>query len=120
MTARTEPTRFGIAGALWLLAAGFAIAMTLFFRTDPLQRPVTVAVGVVAALVGLCLIARPSARLVSASNVMAVGWTVLYAVLAVQQSDELAAWTTDVALIGIGLAAGLMAYRARAAFRGIS
>jgi hypothetical protein len=120
MTTRTEPNRLGNAGVLWIVAAGFAIAMTLAFRTDPFQWPVTIAVGAVAALVGLCLVARPSALLVSASNVMAIGWTVLYAALAVQQSDELAAWTTDVALIGIGLAAGLMAYRARAGFRGIS
>ena len=32
--------------------------------------------------------------------------------LTVQQSDELAAWTTDAALIAIGAAAGLVAYRA--------
>jgi hypothetical protein len=49
-----------------------------------------------------------------------VSWTVLYAVLTVQQSDELAAWTTDVALIAIGAAAGLATYRAaaRAKLRG--
>jgi hypothetical protein len=51
---------------------------------------------------------------VSASNVVAVVWIVLYAVLTVQQADELAAWTTDVLLIAIGAAAGLAAYRAAA------
>ena len=106
--------RLGIAGAVWLVAAGFAIAMTLIFRTDPVQWVVTTAVGVVAAVVGLWLIARPSALVVSASNVVAVVWTVLYAVLTVLQSDEVAAWTTDVALIAIGGAAGLVAYRAAA------
>jgi hypothetical protein len=106
--------RFGIAGALWLVAAGFAIAMTLTFRTDPLQWVVTMAIGVVAAVLGLWLIARPSALVLSASNVVSAVWTVLYAVLAVLQSDELAAWTTDVALIAIGAAAGLVAYRAAA------
>lgn len=106
--------RLGIAGALWLVAAGFAIAMTLIFRTDPLQWVVTMAIGVVAAVVGLWLIARPSALVVSASNVVAVVWTVLYAVLTVLQSDEVAAWTTDVAVIAIGGAAGLVTYRAAA------
>ena len=106
--------RLGIAGALWLVAAGFAIAMTLTFRTDPVQWVVTMAIGVVAAVVGLWLIARPSALVVSASNVVSAVWTVLYAVLTVLQSDELAAWTTDVALIAIGAAAGLVAYRAAA------
>jgi hypothetical protein len=106
--------RLGIAGAVWLVAAGFAIATTLIFRTDPVQWVVTMAVGVVAAVVGLWLIARPRALVVSASNVVAVVWIVLYAVLTVQQSDELAAWTTDVILIVIGAAAGVVAYRAAA------
>ncbi len=106
--------RLGIAGALWLVAAGFAIAMTLIFRVDPVQWVVTMAIGVVAAVVGLWQIARPNALVVSASNVVSVVWTVLYAVLTVLQSDELAAWTTDVALIAIGGAAGLVAYRAAA------
>jgi hypothetical protein len=112
--------RLGIAGALWLVAAASAIAMTLIFRTDPVQWVITMAVGVVAAVLGLWLIARPNAMVVSASNGVAVAWTVVYAVLAVQQSDELAAWTTDVALIAIGAAAGLAAYRAsaRAKLRG--
>ena len=72
------------------------------------------AVGVVAAVLGLWLIARPSSLAVSASNVVTVVWVVLYAVLAVQQSDELAAWITDVALIVIGAAAGFATYRAAA------
>ena len=104
--------RLGIAGALWLLAAGFATAMTIIFRVDPVQWIVTMAVAVVAAILGLWLIARPRDLVVSASNVVAVVWIVLYAVLTVQQSGELAAWTTDVALIAIGGAAGLVAYHA--------
>jgi hypothetical protein len=88
--------------------------MTLIFRTDPFQWVVTMAVGVVAAVLGVWLIVRPSALVVSASNVGAVVWTVLYAVLTVQQSDELAAWTIDVLLIAIAAAAGVAAYRAAA------
>ena len=106
--------RQGIAGVLWLLAAGFAIAMTIIFRVDPVQWVVTIAVALVAAILGLWLIARPRDLVVSASYVVAVVWTVLYAVLTVQQSDELAAWTTDVSLIVIGAAAGVAAYRAAA------
>jgi hypothetical protein len=58
--------------------------------------------------------ARPRVLVVSASNVVAVAWTVLYGVLAVQQLDELAAWTTDVGLLAIGAAAGFATYRAGA------
>jgi hypothetical protein len=109
-----EMNTLGIAGVLWLLAAGFATAMTIIFRVDPVQWVVTIAVAVVAAILGLWLVARPRDLVVSASNVVAVVWTVLYAVLTVQQSDELAAWTTDVFLIAIGAAAGVVAYRAAA------
>jgi hypothetical protein len=103
--------RLGIAGVLWLVAAGFAIAMTIIFRVDPVQWVVTIAVAVVAAILGLWLVARPGDVVVSASNVVSVVWSVLYAVRAVQQSDELAAWTTDVFLLAIGAAAGVVAYR---------
>ena len=73
--------RLGIAGLLWLLAAGFGIAMTIIFRVDPVQWIVTIAVAVAAAILGLWLIARPRDRVVAASNVVAVVWTALYAVL---------------------------------------
>jgi hypothetical protein len=106
--------RLGAAGILWLVAAGFAIAMTLIFRTDLFQWVVTMAVGVVAAVLAVWLIVRPSALVVSASNVGAVAWTILYAILAVQQSDDLPAWTTDVFLVAIAAAAGVAAYRAKA------
>jgi hypothetical protein len=88
--------------------------MTLIFRIEPAQWIVTLVIGVVAAALGLWLIARPSARVVLASNAVSLAWIVLYAVLTALQSDELAAWTTDVALIVIGGAAGLVAYRAAA------
>jgi hypothetical protein len=88
--------------------------MTLIFRTDPFQWVVTMAVGVVAAVLAVWLIVRPSALVVSASNVGAVAWTILYAILAVQQSDDLPAWTTDVFLVAIAVAAGVAAYRAEA------
>ena len=106
--------RFAIAGVLWFVAAGFAIAVTLTFRVDPVHWALTMAVSVAAAAAGLWLIARSSALGLSASNVVAVVWTVLYVVLTVQQSDDVAATTTDVALIAIGAAAGLAAYRAAA------
>jgi len=109
-----------VAGVLWLVAAGLAIAITLSFRTDPVEWVVTMALAVVVAVLGLWLVARPSALVVSASNVVSVVWTVLYAVLTLQQFGDLAAWTTNVVLIAIGAAAGVAAHRggARAELRG--
>lgn len=106
-----------IAGSLWLVAAAFAIAITLSFRTEPVESIVTVALGVAVALLGLWLIARPNALVVSASNVASVVWTVLYAILTLQQFTDLAAWTTDVELIAVGAAAGVTGYRAAAKAR---
>ena len=112
--------RLRIAGVLWLVAAGFAIPITLSFRTDPVEWVVTVVVGVVVAVLGLWLLARPSTPVVSVSNVVSVVWTVLYVVLTLQQFGDLAAWTTNVVLIAIGAAAGVAAYSgaARAKLRG--
>lgn len=62
--------RLRIAGVLWLVAAGFAIAITLSFRTDPVEWVVTMALGVIVAVLGLWLIARPSTLVVSASSVV--------------------------------------------------
>lgn len=109
-----------IAGAVWLVAGVFAIATTLIFRTDAVQWLVTMAIGAIALILGFWLVSRPQALAVSASNVLAVVWTMVYAVLVVQQSDEVAAWTTDIALVAVGVAAGLVAYRgaARANLRG--
>ena len=106
--------RLGIAAVLWLTAAAFAIAITFIFRTGAVEWVVTLVLGALAALLSVSLIARANAMVVNASNGLAVAWTVLYAVLTVQQSGELAAWVTDIALIAIGAAAGLAAYRADA------
>ena len=109
--------RLGIAGALWLVAAGCSIAMTIIFRTVPAQIVITTSVGVVAAILGVWLMARPNALVVSASNVVTVVWIALYAVLTVQQADEIAAWATDVFLMVLGVVAGVAVYRAAASAR---
>jgi hypothetical protein len=64
--------RLGIAGALWLGTAGFAIVITLSFVTDTLRWVVTLAIGVVAPAVGPWLSAHPRAQGVSASNAISV------------------------------------------------
>jgi len=99
---------------MWLVAGGSAIATTIIFRTDPAQIVVTTSVGVVAAILGVWLMARPSALGVSASNVVTAVWIVLYSALTVQQADEIAAWATDVFLIVLGVVAGGAVYRAAA------
>lgn len=100
-------------GILWVVSALLAAAISLTFRVDPVQVVVTIAAGVVAAALGLWIIARPSTTVVPLSYVVGVAWLALYAALTVQQSGELAAWTTDAFVALIGLGATLAAYRGR-------
>jgi hypothetical protein len=100
------------AGILWVVSALLATATSLIFRVDPVQVVVTIAASAVAAVLGLWMVARPSATAVPLSYVVGLGWLALYAALTVQQSGELAAWTTDVFLALVGLGGTLAAYRA--------
>jgi hypothetical protein len=99
------------AGILWVVSALLAAAISLIFRVDPVQVVVTIAASAVAAALGLWIIARPSTTVAPLSYVVGLAWLALYAALTVQQSDELAAWATDVFLALIGLGATLAAYR---------
>lgn len=101
-----------LAGVLWLIAAILAVAVTVAFRNDVYQWVVTIAAGVAAAIVGINLINRSSATIFTWSNVIGLGWLVVYAALIIQQRAELAAWGTDVLLGVLGLGAAVLAYRA--------
>jgi len=99
------------AGVLWVVSGLFAAAMSLIFRVDPIQVMLTIAASALAAVLGVWMIARPSTTAVPLSYVVGLAWLALYAALAVQQSGELVAWTTDVFLALIGVGAALAAYR---------
>jgi hypothetical protein len=99
------------AGILWMVSALLAIGISVIFRIDPVQLVLTIALGVVAAVLGLWMIARPGKSVVRVSNGVGAAWLVLYAALTIWQSGELVAWTTDVFLALIGLGATLLAYR---------
>ena len=103
---------FRWAGVLWLFAAVFAVVITVVFRIDPLQWVVTIIAGAVGAILGLWLIARPTAALARWSAVAGLAWLIIYALLTVQQIGELVAWATDVFLAALGVAAATVAYRA--------
>ena len=101
-----------MAGILWVVSALLATATSLIFRDDPVQVVVTIAASAVAAVLGLWMVARPSTTVAPLSYIVGLGWLALYAALTVQQSGELAAWTTDAFLALVGLGATLAAYRA--------
>jgi len=104
--------RLRFAGILWIFAALISIAIALIFRIDPLQIAVTLAAGAVAAVLGAWMLAHQSSSVISASMISGAVWVVLYAVLTLLQAGELVAWTTDVFLGILGVAAAVIAYRA--------
>ena len=98
------------AGGLWLFAAVFSVFITVVFRTNAWQWPVTLIAGAVGVVLGLWLIGRPNFALVRWSSIAGVAWLIIYAFLTLQQSHELVAWATDVFLAALGIAAAIVAY----------
>jgi hypothetical protein len=81
------------------------------------QALITLSAGVVALLLGLWLVARPSRSAILASTIAGIGWVVLYLGLAIVQSSEFEAWVTDLALAIFGAGVAILAYLARSGVR---
>src|SRR3989442_1152456 len=101
-----------LAGSLWLVGGVMSVVLTIVFRTDALQWVLTIASGLVAAVLGLWLSVRPNTAIVPWSIAVGIAWLIIYAVLTTQQAGELVAWSTDVFLAVIGVAAAVVAYAA--------
>lgn len=67
--------------------------------------------SIIAAILGVAFVWRTQAALVRWSNIAGVAWAVLYAVLALQEAGDLAAWPSDAATGVVGGLAALIAYR---------
>jgi hypothetical protein len=104
--------RLRTAGALWMAVAVMSIAVTVVWRVDLYQIVVTIGLGIATAILGLSMLARPSGVALPASIIAGIAWLVLYVGLAVLQSDEMAAWVTDVFLAIAGGGVGVMAWTA--------
>jgi hypothetical protein len=107
--------RLRLAGVVWVVAAVLGIMLSIAYRfemSDALGWAViTILAGMLAAILGVALVWRRVTALVRWSNIAGVAWVVLYAALALQQADDVAAWPTDVVLAVIGGLAALIAYR---------
>jgi len=101
-----------LAGILWLVGGMMSVVLTIVFRTDALQWVLTIASGLVAVVLGLWLSVRPNTAIVPWSIAVGIAWLIIFAVLTAQQAGELVAWSTDVFLAVIGVAAAVVAYAA--------
>jgi len=99
-----------LAGILWLVGGVMSVVLTIVFRTDTLQWVLTIASGLVAVVLGLWLIVRPNTAVVPWSMAVGIVWLIIFGVLTAQQAGELVAWSTDVFLAVIGVAAAVVAY----------
>lgn len=106
--------RLRIAGVLWIAVAVLSIALTVVFRVDSYQIAATVSFGIATAILGVWMLARPSRVAIPASTIAGIAWLVIYAGLAVLQSDEMAAWVTDAFLAVAGGGVGVLAWTAGA------
>jgi hypothetical protein len=109
--------RLRLAGILWVVAALLAVTTTLVFRVDQVQVVVTVAAGLIALALGTRMLLRPMSDAIRRSSLLGAAWLVLYLALIVIQSGEIAAWTTDVVVGAIGVAAAIVALRASGQLR---
>jgi uncharacterized membrane protein HdeD (DUF308 family) len=94
-----------------------AIAATLVFRVDQVQVVVTLALGLIVLALGGEILLRPTSATIRRSSFVGAAWLFLYFALAVIQQDEIAAWTTDIFVGVVGLAAAVMTFRASAHIR---
>lgn len=100
------------AGILWLLGAVMSVVVTIVFRTDVLQWVLTVASGLLAIALGGWLIIRPNGTVAHWSIALGIVWLVIFVLFTVQQAGELAAWSTDIFLAVVGVAAAVVGYAA--------
>ena len=102
-----------LVGALWIAVALLSITMTLVFRVDSSQIVATIGLGVATAILGSLMLARQGRLAIPTSIVAGIAWLALYVGLAVVQSDEMAAWTTDAFLAAAGGGIALLAWTTR-------
>jgi hypothetical protein len=95
-----------------VVAALLAIAATVVFRVDRVQVATTLAAGLIALALGAWMLVRPTSATIRQSSFAGAVWFVLYLALAVIQADEIAAWTTDIFVGVVGVAAAFVALRA--------
>jgi ABC-type transport system involved in cytochrome c biogenesis permease subunit len=107
--------RLRTAGASWIAAAIFAIAITVIFRDDVGQIMATAGLAVATSIFGLWMLGRAEPVPTPVAVVVGACWLVLYGGLALLQADEVEAWVTDVflAVVGVGVALLPWALRSR-------
>jgi hypothetical protein len=102
------------AGVLWLIA-GISSAAIAFFLVDPLDLAIFIGGAVLAILLGLAILVRPSLSWVTWSNLLGVAWLLAFGwVILTSLSLPIEQLLSVVWILGFGVAAAIVAYAHRA------
>lgn len=102
-------------GALWLIAAVSSGGIA-FFLDQPLDLAIFVGGAVLAGLLGLAMLVRPSPRWVRWSNLLGIAWLVAFgAVILTRLSLPIEQLLSVVWILAFGVAAATLAYARRPA-----
>ena len=86
-----------LAGVLWLIA-GFSSGGISFFLVDPLDLAIFIGGAVLAILLGLAILARPSPRWTLASGVLGFAWLVAFGALTITNLTILTSCSVSLSL----------------------
>lgn len=101
------------AGVLWLVA-GVSSGLIAFFLVDPLHLAIFIGGAVLAILLGLAMLVRPSPSVVTWSNVLGAAWLLAFgAVILTSLSLPIEELLSVVWILGFGVAAAVVAYARR-------
>lgn len=102
-----------LAGVLWLIA-GISSGGISFFLVDPLDLAIFIGGAVLAILLGLAMLARPSPSWVLASGVLGFTWLVAFGALTITNlSLPIEELLSIVWVLAFGVAAAVVAYLRR-------
>jgi hypothetical protein len=100
-----------VSSSLWIVAGVIGISTSLLYRVEPVPWAVTIALGILAVLVGTVPLLRADPRVARWSVVLGIAWVTCYVALAVWQLGDPAALVTDVGLALFGAAAVVVGRR---------
>jgi hypothetical protein len=102
-----------LAGVLWLVA-GISSGGIAFFLVDPLDLAIFIGGAVLAVLLALAMLVRPSAAWVTWSNLLGAAWFVAFgAVILTSLSLPIEELLSVVWVVVLGLAGAVMAHACR-------
>ena len=100
-------------GVLWLIA-GISSGGIAFFLDDPLDLAIFIGGAVLAVLLALAMLVRPSRSLVTWSNVLGVAWALAFgALILTKLSLPIEQLMSVVWIFGFGVAGAVVGYARR-------